>query len=125
VVSVFKYLATLFIRVHLNKSQESPMTVKPRPPRPSSQKATVLRLVPTINKPLNADGSEVARKLKKALTTAQSGATAGALIIAIDQTGEWDVDLAGQLVRDRDTLCLIACRILGACLAHSQVCETD
>ncbi|RXZ38453.1 hypothetical protein D9O50_02670 [Oxalobacteraceae bacterium CAVE-383] len=60
---------------------------------------------------------DVAVKLKRALQTAQSGATTGALIVALDQQGEWSVDLAGQLLQDDDTLCLIACRMLGACLA--------
>lgn len=93
------------------------MTVKSRSPRASSRKAPVLRLIPTITKPLNVNCSEVTVKLKRALTTAQSGATAGALVVALDQEGHWSIDLAGQLRHDSDTLCLIACRLLGACLA--------
>jgi hypothetical protein len=90
------------------------MTIKLHSSRPAS--ASVLRLIPTINKPLNAECTEVTRKLKAALTTAKSGTTVGALIIALDQSGEWTADLAGRLVPDSDTLCLITCRLLGACL---------
>jgi len=77
----------------------------------------VPRLPSTINKPLSADGVEVTRKLKTALATAKTGTTVGALIVALDQSGEWTVDLCGQLVPDSDTLCLIACRILVECVA--------
>jgi hypothetical protein len=91
------------------------VTVHP-PPSPAKTKARVLRLVPTINKPLTTNCMDVAVKLKRALHTAQSGATTGALIIALDQQGEWSVDLAGQLVHDDDTLCLIVSRMFGACM---------
>ncbi|MDB5775230.1 MAG: hypothetical protein JWP38_1363 [Herbaspirillum sp.] len=94
------------------------MTTPPRPPDPSKRKkAPVVRLKPTINKPLNANGSDVAHKLKRALNAAQAGGTAGALVIALDEQGGWTVDVAGQLAHDDDTMCVIACRILGACLA--------
>ncbi|MDB5776754.1 MAG: hypothetical protein JWP38_2887 [Herbaspirillum sp.] len=93
------------------------MTTPPRPPDPSKRKkAPVVRLNPTVTKPLNANCSDVAYKLKRALNTAQAGGTAGALVIAIDQKGGWTVDVAGQLADDDDTMCVIACRILGACL---------
>jgi hypothetical protein len=91
-------------------------TVHP-PPLPAKNKAPVLRLVPTINKPLSTNCMDVTVKLKRALQAAQSGATAGALIVALDHQGGWSVDLAGKLLQDDDTLCLIACRVLGACLA--------
>jgi hypothetical protein len=94
------------------------MTTTKRPPRlPAKKKAPVLRLVPIINKPLNTLCTDVTVKLKRALHTAQSGATVGALVIALDHKGGWSVNLAGQLVQDDSTLCLIACRLLGACLA--------
>jgi hypothetical protein len=67
--------------------------------------------------PLDTNCTDVTAKLKRALRKAQSGATAGALIIALDHRGAWSVDLAGQLLHDDDTLCLITCRMLGACLA--------
>jgi hypothetical protein len=93
------------------------MTATVHPPL-VSQKSTarLLRLIPTINKPLDTNCTDVTVKLKQALSTAQSGVTAGALVIALDHQGEWSVDLAGQLRHDDDTLCLIACRMLGACL---------
>lgn len=93
------------------------MPAKPRSPRSSGTKAAVLRLVPSITKPLNTNCSEVAVKLKRALTTAQSGATVGALVVALDQEGHWSADLAGQLAYDSDTLSMIVCRLLGGCLA--------
>ncbi|RXZ36483.1 hypothetical protein D9O50_08155 [Oxalobacteraceae bacterium CAVE-383] len=79
--------------------------------------ARVLRLIPTIHKPLDTNCADVAAKLKRALRKAQSGATAGALVIALDHHGAWSIDLAGQLLHDDDTLCLIACRMLGVCLS--------
>ncbi|MDB5990554.1 MAG: hypothetical protein JWQ10_1957 [Herbaspirillum sp.] len=94
------------------------MTSTVHPPLlPPQNKARVLRLIPTINKPLNTNCTDVTVKLKQALRTAQSGATTGALVIALDCHGEWSIDLAGQLRHDDDTLCLIACRMLGVCLA--------
>jgi hypothetical protein len=92
------------------------MTTTAHPPRPSRPKAPVLRLIPTITKPLNTNCAVVTVKLKRALTTAQSGATVGALVIALDEQGHWTADLAGQLRHDGETLCQIACRLLGACL---------
>jgi hypothetical protein len=86
------------------------------PPFPPRNTARVLRLIPTINKPLDTNCTDVTVKLKRALRTAQSGATAGALVIALDHQGEWSIDLAGQLLHDEDTLCLIACRMLGVCM---------
>jgi hypothetical protein len=86
------------------------------PPIPPRNKARVLRLIPTINKPLDTNCTDVTVKLKQALRKAQSGATVGALIIALDHQGGWSIDLAGQLQHDDDTLCLIACRMLGVCL---------
>lgn len=90
--------------------------MRTKPIKVESSKA-IPPLVPTINKPLTAHGIEVTRKLKSALATAQTGATVGALIVALNKSGEWTADLAGQLVPDSDTLCLIACRMLGGCLA--------
>jgi len=93
------------------------MTKTAHPPRPSRRKAPVLRLNPTITQPLNDHCSEVTVKLKGALTTAQSGATAGVLVVALDQEGGWTADLGGQLRHDSEILCQIVCRLLGACLA--------
>jgi hypothetical protein len=95
------------------------MTVRSPSPRSrkSTHKASVIRLVPTINKPLDANSSEVVRKLKKALTTAQSGATQGALVVTVDQDGYWTTDLAGQTMYDKEILCQIAFRLLGVCMA--------
>jgi hypothetical protein len=93
------------------------MTTKEQPPpRPPQQKARVLRLVPTINKPLNTNCTDVTVKLKRALRDAQAGATAGAMIVALNHQGEWSVDLAGQLVHDDNTLFSIASRVFGACI---------
>jgi hypothetical protein len=93
------------------------MTATVHPPLVSQKNTTrVLRLIPTINKPLDTNCTDVTVKLKRALRTAQSGATTGALVIALDRHGEWSIDLAGQLLYDDNTLCLIACRMLGACL---------
>jgi predicted esterase YcpF (UPF0227 family) len=95
------------------------MTVRSPSPRSrkSTHKASVLRLVPMINKPLNADCTEVVRKLKKSLVTAQSGATQGALVVTVDQEGYWSTDLAGQMMYDKEILCQIAFRLLGVCMA--------
>jgi hypothetical protein len=94
------------------------MTAKVRPPPISSlRKAPVLRLIPTIDKPLTTNCMDVTVKLKRALHAARSGTTAGALIIALDHQGGWSVDLAGQLVHDDNMLLLIASRMFGACLA--------
>jgi hypothetical protein len=94
------------------------MTATVHPPLlPQKNTARVLRLIPTIHKPLDTNCTDVTVKLKRALHRAQSGATTGALVIALDQQGEWSIDLAGQLLHDDDTLCLIACRMLGVCLA--------
>lgn len=90
-------------------------TVLP-PPISQLHKARVLRLIPTIDKPLSTNCMDVAVKLKRALQTAKTGATAGAVIIALDDQGGWSVDLAGQLVNDDNTLFLIASRVFGACL---------
>jgi hypothetical protein len=90
-------------------------TVHP-PPFPPRKTPRVLRLIPAINKPLDTNCTDVTVKLKRALHKAQSGATTGALVIALDHHGEWSIDLAGQLLHDDDTLCLIACRMLGVCL---------
>jgi hypothetical protein len=79
--------------------------------------ARVLRLIPTIHKPLDTNCTDVTVRLKRALRTAQSGDTTGGLVIALNHQGGWSVDLAGQLLHDDDTLCLIACRMLGVCLA--------
>jgi hypothetical protein len=87
------------------------------PPVPPQSKARVLRLIPKIHKPLDTNCTDVTVKLKRALSKAQSGAATGALVIALDHHGGWSVDLAGQLLHDDDTLCLIACRMLGVCLA--------
>jgi hypothetical protein len=93
------------------------MTAKvPSRPLPLSKKARVLRLVPTIDKPLTTNCMDVTVKLKQALETARAGATSGAVIIALNPQGDWSVDLAGQLVHDDDTLFLIASRMFGACL---------
>jgi hypothetical protein len=93
------------------------MTITVHPPlHPQKNTARVLRLIPTVNKPLDTNGTDVTVKLKRALRKAQSGATTGALVIALDHQGGWSVDLAGQLLHDDDTLCLIACRMLGVCL---------
>jgi hypothetical protein len=93
------------------------MTATVHPPLlPQKNTARVLRLIPTINKPLDTNCTDVTVKLKRALHKAQSGATTGALVIALDRQGGWSVDLAGQLLQDDDTLCLIACRMLGVCL---------
>jgi hypothetical protein len=90
-------------------------TVHP-PPLSPRKKARVLRLIPTIDKPLDTNGIDVTVKLKRALHAARSGSTAGAMIVALDHQGGWSVDLAGQLVHDDDTLFLIASRVFGACL---------
>jgi hypothetical protein len=92
------------------------MSEKLLPPNAPRAKAKVLRLVPTINKPLNANCCEVVSKLKRALIPAQSGATVGALIVTIDKEGYWSTDLAGQMMYDREILCQIACRLLGLCM---------
>jgi hypothetical protein len=91
-------------------------TVHP-PPLSPLQKARVLRLIPTIDKPLTTNCMDVTVKLKRALHAAKPGATAGAMIIALDHQGGWSVDLAGQLVHDDDTLFLITSRMFSACLA--------
>jgi hypothetical protein len=94
------------------------MTATIHPPSlPSPHKAPVLRLIPTINKPLSTNCMDVTVKLKRALRAAQLVAAVGALIVVVDSQGEWSVDLAGQLVHDEDTLLLIASRMYGACLA--------
>jgi hypothetical protein len=94
------------------------MTTTVHPPLlPQKNTARVLRLIPTIQKPLDTNGTDVTVKLKRALRKAHSGATTGALVIALDHHGGRSVDLAGQLRHDDDTLCLIACRMLGVCLA--------
>jgi hypothetical protein len=90
-------------------------TVHPPPLFPRN-KARVLRLIPTIDRPLDTNGTDVTVKLKRALHAARSGTTAGAMIVALDHQGGWSVDLAGQLVHDDDTLFLIASRVFGACL---------
>jgi hypothetical protein len=90
-------------------------TVHP-PPVPPQNTARVLRLIPTIRKPLDTNCTDVTVKLKRALRKAQTGATTGALVIALDHQGGWSIDLAGQPLHDDDTLCLIACRMLGVCL---------
>jgi hypothetical protein len=93
------------------------MTATVHPPLASPKNtARVLRLIPTINKPLDTNCTDVTVKLKRALRKAQSGATTGALVIALDHQGGWSIDLAGQLQHDDETLCLIACRMLGVCL---------
>jgi hypothetical protein len=92
------------------------MTVKPRSPRAPSAKAKIVRLVPTITKPLNADCFEVVSKFKKKLLTAQSGATVGALVVTIDKDGYWSTELAGQMMYDKDILCQIASRLLDVCM---------
>jgi hypothetical protein len=93
------------------------MTVTVLPPPVSPQhKARVLRLIPTIDKPLTSNCMDVTVKLKRALHTARSGATAGAIIVELDHQGGWSVDLAGQLLQDDDTLFLIASRMFAACL---------
>ncbi|RXZ36645.1 hypothetical protein D9O50_09110 [Oxalobacteraceae bacterium CAVE-383] len=93
------------------------MTAKvPPPPLPLPHKAKVLRLIPTIDKPLATNCMDVAVKLKRALQTAKTGVTTGAVIIELNSQGDWSVDLAGQLVHDEDTLFLIASRVFGACL---------
>jgi hypothetical protein len=93
------------------------MTVKPRSPRTPNTKASVLRLIPTITKPLSANCYAVVSKLKKTLVTAQSGAIAGALVVTVDKEGYWRTELAGQLMYDREILCQIAFRLLGVCMA--------
>ena len=93
------------------------MTVKSLSPRASRTKAQVLRLIPTITKPLSANCYEVVSQLKKALTTAQSGATVGALVVTVDKEGYWRTDLVGQQMYDREILCQIAFRLLGVCMA--------
>jgi hypothetical protein len=93
------------------------MSKKSLPPNAPRNEAQVLRLVPIINKPLNADCYEVVSKLKRALIPAQSGATVGALIVTIDKEGYWSTDLAGQMMYDREVLSQIAFRLLGVCMA--------
>jgi hypothetical protein len=92
------------------------MTATVHPPLLPQKTARVLRLIPTINKPLDTNCTDVTVKLKQALRKAHSGATVGALVIALDPQGGWSIDLAGQLQHDDETLCLIACRMLGVCL---------
>lgn len=60
---------------------------------------------------------DVAAKLKRALRTAQSGNTSGALIIALDHAGDWSVELAGRFQEDEGAVCQIACSMLDACLS--------
>jgi hypothetical protein len=62
-------------------------TKHPQPLLAAPKKARVLRLILTINKPLTINCMDVTVKLKRALHTAQSGATAGALIVALDHQG--------------------------------------
>jgi hypothetical protein len=92
------------------------MTAKVPPPPPSPPKARVLRLVPTINKPLTKNSLNVTIKLKRALQAAQKGTATGAMIVILNSEGDWSVDLAGRLEQDDDTLFLIASRVFGACL---------
>lgn len=79
-------------------------------------KARVLHLAPTIDNPLDTNSMDVAVKLRRALRTAQTGATTGAVLIELDQHGEWSVERAGELSYDDDTLFLIICRMFGACM---------
>jgi lysylphosphatidylglycerol synthetase-like protein (DUF2156 family) len=64
---------------------------------------------------LSANCCEVVSKLKKALITAKSGATVGALVVTVDKDGYWSTDLAGQMMYDKEILCQIAFRLLGVC----------
>jgi hypothetical protein len=66
--------------------------------------------------PPDSNCTDVTAKLRRVLRKAQSGTTTGALVVALDRQGAWSVDLAGQLLHDDGTLCLIVCRMLGACL---------
>jgi hypothetical protein len=94
------------------------MTATVHPPSISSlKKSRVLRLIPTIDKPLTTNCMDVTVKLKRALHAAKSGAVAGAIIVLLDHEGGWSVDLVGQLVHDDNTLFLITSRMFGACLA--------
>jgi hypothetical protein len=93
------------------------MSKKSLPPNTPRTEAQVLRLVPTINKPLSADSYEVVSKLKRALIPAQSGATVGALVVTVDKEGYWSTDLAGQMMYDREILSQIAFRLLGVCIS--------
>ena len=89
------------------------------PPR-ARKKARVLNLVPPSRTPLDSNCTDVTNKLKHALLTAQSGATPGAMIIALDHEGEWSIELAGKLLKDDDTVRLISFHMFGACLYASQ-----
>jgi hypothetical protein len=93
------------------------MSKKSLPPNMPRTEAQVLRLVPTINKPLSANCYEVVSKLKKVLIPAQAGVTVGALVVTVDKEGYWSTDLAGQMMYDREILCQIAFRLLGVCMA--------
>lgn len=94
------------------------VTVQPPPPPPLvKNKARVLQLVPPGSKLLDTDAKDVTAKLKRALCTAQSGNTSGAMIIALDQAGGWSVELAGRFQEDEGTVCQIACSMLDACLS--------
>ena len=84
--------------------------------RPPSCKARVRRLIPIITKPLSANCCEVVSQLKKALITAQSGTTTGALIVTVDKEGYWSTVLAGQQMYEREILCQIGFRLLGLCM---------
>jgi hypothetical protein len=96
------------------------MTTKvPSSPPSPQHKARVLRLVPTIDKPLSRNCLDVTTRLKRALATARVGRTSGAVIIELDNHGNWSVDIAGKLAADPDTLFLIAGRVFGACLSSS------
>lgn len=93
------------------------MTAKRHPTSSSpSHKASALRLSPAIKKQLRTNCKDVSIKLKRARRDAKSGATTGAMIIALNRKGEWSLDLAGQLMHDDDTLFLIASRVFGTCL---------
>jgi hypothetical protein len=93
------------------------MTTKtPSRPRSPSQKVRVLRITPTIDKSLTKNCTDVAVKMTRALENARVGATSGAVIVVLDNDGNWSVDLAGKLMHDQDTLFLITGRMFGACL---------
>lgn len=93
------------------------MTAK-RHPSPSSPSHKIFdsRLSPAFKKQLRINCKDVSIKLKRARRNAKSGATTGAMIIALNRKGEWSLDLAGQLMHDDDALFLIASRVFGTCL---------
>jgi hypothetical protein len=92
------------------------MITSARRPRTAKRKAPVLRLISSVHKRLDPNGRDVTARMQRALDVARTGATAGAVIIEVDQQGHWSIDLAGRLRYDSDLLNVIVCRFMGACL---------